>query len=94
MAYRIDYGSGGEKKRAMKGRTPVRRVAAGIVCAVLLAALLFPAGRRALRDLILPGDAEVTAAALRDLVAELQDGEPVGDAVSAFCQEVIAGGTR
>lgn len=38
---------------------------------------------------ILPGDAEVTAAALDALVENLKEGDGFGDAVTAFCREII-----
>ena len=86
MGYRIVYGSPEKKKLSTK------RILM-ILCSVAVAALmLLPAGRRALRELIIPGDAEVTASAVQTLVSDLGEGENLGDAVTAFCREVLAGG--
>ena len=55
--------------------------------------LMVPQGRLWLRDLILPGDEDVTAAALEGIVSDLRSGEPLGEAVDTFCKEILAGGT-
>lgn len=41
---------------------------------------------------LLPGDPSVTATALQDLIIDFRDGAPVGEAVSAFCQEIFMHG--
>lgn len=91
MAYKIEYGPGGMEKRPVK--PPKRRltgVTAGAFCLFLLLTLLFwPKGRTALRDIVLPGDPEVTAEALRDLTSDLREGEGLSDAVTAFCHQII-----
>ena len=43
---------------------------------------------------LLPGDPPVTTAAVRELIADFQNGTPVAEAVTAFCQEIIAHGAR
>ena len=41
--------------------------------------------------LLLPGDPDTTRAALSQLAEDVRAGEPVGDAVTAFCREIIDG---
>lgn len=41
---------------------------------------------------LLPGDPPVTAAALQDLIADFRSGTPAAEAVTTFCQEIIAHG--
>jgi hypothetical protein len=53
---------------------------------------MVPQGRLWLRDLLLPGDEEITASALEGMVSDLRAGEPVREAVEAFCREILAGG--
>lgn len=43
----------------------------------------------ALQNFILPGDAKITAAALGAFADDLRKGESIGDAVTAFCLEII-----
>ena len=76
-----------------KGRLKWRRWAIAVSAAALAVAMLVPQGRLWLRDLMLPGDEEITAAALEGMVEDLRAGEPLGEAVEAFCKEIIAGGT-
>lgn len=38
---------------------------------------------------LLPGNPDVTQAAITNLVEDVQSGAPVGDAVTAFCREII-----
>ena len=59
----------------------------------LAVSLMVPQGRLWLRDLLLPGNEDVTAAALESMVTDLRDGEAIGQAVESFCKEILAGGT-
>lgn len=94
MGYRITYENGVAKKETVRlRRFRWKRWGAGAVAVALAVALMIPAGRLWVRDLLLPGDEEVTAAALEGMVENIRSGEPVGEAVEAFCREIIAGGT-
>jgi hypothetical protein len=53
---------------------------------------MLPRGRLWFRDLLLPGDEQVTSAALEGMVSDLRSGEPIGEAVETFCREILAGG--
>jgi hypothetical protein len=53
---------------------------------------MLPRGRWWFRDLLLPGDEQVTSAALEGMVSDLRSGEPIGEAVETFCREILAGG--
>ncbi len=41
------------------------------------------------KEWIIPGDAEVTEAALSTLVEDLKQGDSLDDAITAFCQEIL-----
>lgn len=86
MGYRIVYG-----KQEKKIISP-KKIGLIISAILVFAMLLWPSGRNAVRNLILPGDADVTAAALQKLVSELGEGQSIGEAVTVFCQQIIAGG--
>lgn len=86
MGYRIVYGK--QEKKII----PFKRI--GVIAAVIAvsAMLLWPASRSAVAEILLPGDAEITAKALQTMAEELGEGQGIGEAVTAFCQEIIAGG--
>ena len=91
MAYKIEYGTGVAEKKTLQPRKRRRLpLTAGVLCVFLLMTLLcWPKGRTALREVVLPGDAEVTADALQGLASDLRAGQGVSDAVTAFCQQII-----
>ena len=90
MGYRVVY-------TAVK--TPSRRGSRAARVAVLTGAFLllflflvngfWPRGKQALQELLLPGNAAVTAAALEELAAELGEGEELSAALEEFCRRVI-----
>ncbi len=57
------------------------------ICIVLVF-LSLSVGSKTLKEYILPGNADITESALNALISDLKDGEPLGSAVSAFCQEI------
>ena len=88
MSYRIAYG---RKMHFMKTsirhkRVRMHRVALAIfVCAALVCVLCSTQVRR----LLLPGDKQITEAALGQLADDLRNGEPVYDSVVVFCREIL-----
>ncbi len=92
MGYRIEYDGSTAQKTIIRISKGKKRLMLTILAAVLtLGAVAFPRSRGILRDLLLPGDEEVTTAALEGLVEDLKEGEPFGDAVETFCREIIYG---
>ena len=84
MHYRIVYG---KKKRSHQQLTKRQKafVIAAFVC-ISLAIFCLLGGTK----LLLPGDAEVSGAALENMVQAFQNGETLADAVTAFCEEILA----
>lgn len=90
MAYYIRYDSGKRKK--------LRRSAGGKSIALLLfsAALLLGVqwlltSEISLLELLIPGQSQVTLPAIESLADALAAGEDVGEAVTAFCQQIFTG---
>ncbi len=94
MSYRVVYGSF-HRDQPVKAKKPRSR---GAVAAVIVAVLVFGAMTVRLRGLpwvkefLLPGDPEVTAMALEGLVQDLREGDTFGEAVTAFCREIMEHG--
>lgn len=64
--------------------------------ALFLFVAIVVSGVRLFRDTdaivcLLPGDPEITAAALDELRQDLYDGQPIQEALTAFCREIIDG---
>lgn len=87
MAYRIIYCN---KNRVYKYRIMSRRKIV-IICGLIFITAIIVLniyGENILRALI-PGDPEITGHAFNQLADDLKSGEPVQQAVAAFCQEII-----
>ena len=80
MAYRIDY----------PGRRKKRRFPYWIFL-ILAFVVLLVVPKDDLEYWLLPGNPEVTAQALSELVKTLRQGTPAGEAVTAFCQCIVRG---
>lgn len=80
MAYRIDY----------PGRRKKRRFPYWILL-ILVFAVLLAVPKDDLEYWLLPGNPEVTAQALSELVKTLRQGTNAGQAVAAFCGSILRG---
>lgn len=91
MGYRVEYQ---QVKKARGGEKRTSRLAALTMLCLFLFLLLvngfWPRGAEVLRDLLLPGDAAVTVAALEDLALELRTGEELSSALESFCRKVVS----
>lgn len=92
MGYRIDYSQG--------GNTPVRKKRSStlplftvlfFLLFLLLTGKYWRQGSQILQELLLPGDAAVTAAAIQNLTSALKTGQSFSDAFANFCLQVIQG---
>ena len=90
MAYKIQY----EKSETyrypqskQKPRFPKRKIYLALLA---LAAVLW-VRMKGIPDVLIPGDPQVTRMAVETMVENLQGGVSVGDAVTAFCKEIMNG---
>lgn len=91
MGYRIVYGPM-PKEIECNRPSPLRlqaMTAAFLLAFVIGVRLFYPEGTALLQDLLLPGGKTVTEEALTGMISGLQNGEPLGEAFTAFCQEII-----
>ena len=91
MGYQIRYDAGKAVKTGLKERkrSAVGMVAAALVAVCLLVRLFWPAGADKLRQAVMPGDPEITGRAASEMVSQIHEGVPVGDAVQAFCRQIL-----
>ena len=93
MSYRIVYGPDVPAVRENR-INPLRLqlwTAVFAVAFVLLVRQVWPEGRTVLQRILLPGEPGITEAALIGMVEGLQAGEGVGEALTAFCRQIIHG---
>lgn len=92
MAYRIDYGSAGNRRKPLHRQPPKPLIKTALLVLALVAGAVTVkvVGLNWVRDVLLPGDPEVTASALQNMTDGLRSGESLLDAVTAFCREIIA----
>lgn len=91
MGYRIQYGQTMTKtpiadEKVLHKLKKLRLLIP--VCVFFLISLLW-SKRDAVHDFLIPGNAAVTEAAVAEFVNDLRAGENFGDAITAFCQEII-----
>lgn len=91
MGYVMEYGCGVAVKLPVKKKkrkiSPI--IVAVLVIVLVLTVQMFPKIRASIWKHLLPGDAAVTAQALQTLAADLQEGENLSAAVTAFCQQIL-----
>ena len=91
MGYRILYGPAGKTEIEWnRRRGKVRKtVLAGFFVLAVCAAACMIAGKEKLQEVFIPGNPDVTRAAFGKLTEDIQNGESLGDAMAAFCMEII-----
>lgn len=87
MGYVIEY-PGNSWKNRKKGRHWVPVCA--VLCVLALVGLIRKDSRYYIQRLLFPGDAAVALAELERLAVNLQSGTPLGQALEAFCADVVS----
>ena len=89
MGYRIAYSPEDNRRYPMHKRYKIKRKWIIPVAAFLILTAVLFSRVDALRRFLLPGDPDVTQAAITTMVEDLKTGEPLYDTVTAFCREII-----
>ena len=92
MGYAIQYTTGTAKKYPLKRKIRLHKKKTVLAVCGVIAVLAALMQISAVRRLLLPGDPVITERAIVKMVDELQAGEGLQEAVTAFCREVIQGG--
>ena len=89
MSYRIDYNPENRKKYPMKKT----KTTSWLIYTLVVIAVIFTAQKacknEAIKTVLLPGDPEITSSAISTMIDDVKSGEPIKDAVTAFCLEII-----
>lgn len=90
MGYCISYNPELDRKYPM-GKTKKKKKWIGFsaVLAVVLLAGALPNTKETVKDWLLPGDAQVTEAALTCFVQDVKEGVSVKEAFTVFCLEIM-----
>lgn len=94
VSYRIVYGPMPKGEYQAKKRNTLRirfLTALFLLLFAFLVKYTWTEGTKTLQSLMIPGDGCVTQAAFEELTTNLMDGQPIGEAVTAFCRQVIDG---
>ena len=90
MSYRIQYSPDAVHKYPQKRQ--MRQIKWGNVLLILLVVLSAIWMRmKGVPDFLIPGDPEVTKSAAAALVDRIQSGDPVNNAVTVFCKQILDG---
>lgn len=89
MGYQIRYDSVGKlpqkRRRSRTGWLAGFLVIALLACAITVKTV----GLKWVQEVLLPGDPAVTAAALEQMAEDLRAGDSLGEAITAFCEEIM-----
>jgi len=93
MGYQIQYGQGMVKTyvpERKKFKTTRKQIWIICVCLMLLLAIIL-CSRDNVQNFLLPGNGEVTRAAISKMVSALKAGAPFADSFEVFCREIVDG---
>lgn len=96
MGYRIVYGPM-PKMPQERDYKPLRIQVLTAVFALLFVLTVrqaWPEGTALLREFLLPGEQNVTEAAFSEMIGDIREGESLGDALTAFCRQIVEHGTQ
>lgn len=93
MGYQIQYGQTMVKRKVIDHETDVNKpplVKWIIISMVILVAVFL--GNSGYLDFIIPGDKDITTAAFSAMIKDVQEGESINEAITAFCLEILDNG--
>lgn len=91
MAYKIQYSPqfGAQYPEKMKRQSSWKWIAGIVLTLLMIGILVNPNYRSIVKEILIPGDAEVTVKAVETLAQNLKDGVSIQNAVTAFCAEIL-----
>lgn len=95
MGYKIIYGKCKSAKNKIIHRRKIMKsgtLKLSITVVMIVSILAWPKGRAWVKEVMLPGDNNVTKRALQGLVTDVGDGMALPDALQVFCGEILDNG--
>lgn len=93
MGYRVEYDISGKRVFVNTDKEKRRKRLARFVCILsVMAVLVHGIVDRWIWDFLFPGYNDSTVDAAENMIAQIREGAPIGDAVTAFCKEIIQNG--
>ena len=89
MGYQIVYESVGKIPQQKRQRRTSIFAIAIVIMLVLCAITIKTVELEWVQEVLLPGDPDITAAALDNMVADLRSGEGIVEAIKTFCMEIM-----
>lgn len=90
MAYKIQYSPETAHRYPQQKEKEKIRAGKWICLGIIIAAVCWMRVN-GIPDFLIPGNPEVTRNAAQTMVAQLHDGAPINDAVTAFCRSILHG---
>ncbi len=91
MPYAVSYGPEDSDRYPAKSRLDRKHSKRVIlIILLLLATTLSFLFRETLVSWLVPGDDQVTMQSVESLLTDLQEGAPIGEALTTFCEEIVA----
>ncbi len=92
MSYRVEYNPEKHNKYPIPTQKKPKWIFVALVVFVAIFTLQKSEKLQSVRSWLIPGNPEITAAAFSTMVDQVRSGEPVREAVTTFCQEIIDNG--
>ena len=92
MAYRISYDAEKQSKKTLSPFRCLVLTACFFACFLWLVSSFWPEGQELLRQLLIPGDPDITLEAAEVIAQELGSGFSMTDAARNFCLAVLEHG--
>lgn len=93
MGYRIEYDGNMVEKTVLYKKKRWKLVTWIVAVVAVFGCLLLPRGRELTREVLIPGDDQITIQALERYVDDLKAGTSFVDATESFCREILQNGT-
>lgn len=91
LPYAVNYGSNDLDKYPEQKASGIRKKRYLITMLLLLTAVLLVFRfKTQVVNWLIPGDDQVTLQHTEDLLSNLREGVPIGDALTAFCEDIVA----
>ena len=89
MAYQIQYGRPTKKERIARVRNSKAKKSAIYIILGVSALTVALLGKAGFMDFLIPGDQKVTKHAFYSMINQVQQGEHITSAITAFCEEIL-----